>query len=151
MRYDKTSLEVAVKDSISFSEVLKKLGRKPVGSLITNVKITCQRHGIDTSHLLGQAHTRGKILTERQTTPDEILVEGTSLNRRTETHKLRRSLIAIGVPHVCNVCGIDEWLGSPLILEIDHIDGQYWNNKRDNLQFLCPNCHAMKERIKMPS
>lgn len=31
------------------------------------------------------------------------------------------------------------------ILQIHHIDGDCTNNKEENLQLLCPNCHAMTE------
>lgn len=43
----------------------------------------------------------------------------------------------------CNSCGIFEWMGSPISLEIDHIDGNNKNNSRDNLEGLCPNCHSL--------
>jgi hypothetical protein len=40
------------------------------------------------------------------------------------------------------LCGINEWNGSPLTLELHHIDGNNGNNVRNNLCFLCPNCHS---------
>lgn len=43
----------------------------------------------------------------------------------------------------CNKCGLDEWLGQELILEIEHKDGNHHNNKRKNLEMLCPNCHSL--------
>ena len=42
----------------------------------------------------------------------------------------------------CEMCGLDEWLGEPITLEIHHKDGDKLNNILDNLQLLCPNCHA---------
>lgn len=45
----------------------------------------------------------------------------------------------------CGNCGINEWLGSPIILELDHIDGNTANNERENLIGLCPNCHSITE------
>lgn len=76
---------------------------------------------------------------------DDILVLGTKFDRRTKADRLRRALIEIGVPYVCNDCGMSPvWNNKPLGLEVDHIDECYWNNVRDNLQFLCPNCHAQK-------
>jgi 5-methylcytosine-specific restriction endonuclease McrA len=42
----------------------------------------------------------------------------------------------------CNRCGIGDWLGETLVLELEHIDGDNKNNSRDNLEFLCPNCHS---------
>ncbi len=45
----------------------------------------------------------------------------------------------------CNKCGLNEWLNQPLILELEHKDGNHFNNKRDNLEMLCPNCHSQTE------
>lgn len=43
----------------------------------------------------------------------------------------------------CNRCGIDNWLGEKLTLEVDHTDGNSQNNNRGNLEGLCPNCHSL--------
>ncbi|MGV6862598.1 MAG: HNH endonuclease [Putridiphycobacter sp.] len=43
----------------------------------------------------------------------------------------------------CTVCGIGNiWNGKPLTIEIDHIDGDYRNNRPENLRCICPNCHT---------
>ena len=44
--------------------------------------------------------------------------------------------------HKCNKCGIDSWLGQPIVLELEHKDGNNKNNARENLEGLCPNCHS---------
>lgn len=44
--------------------------------------------------------------------------------------------------YCCSVCGIDSWQGMPLVLQVDHIDGSAANNTRENLRWLCPNCHS---------
>jgi 5-methylcytosine-specific restriction endonuclease McrA len=43
----------------------------------------------------------------------------------------------------CARCGANEWLGEPLSLEVDHIDGDHKNELRENLIALCPNCHSI--------
>ena len=48
----------------------------------------------------------------------------------------------------CSSCGLSEWLGSPIALEIDHIDGNAANNLPGGLRPLCPNCHSQTETYK---
>lgn len=55
----------------------------------------------------------------------------------------------------CNKCGIKEWNGNNITLEIEHIDGDNWNNIKNNLELLCPNCHSQtltfrKKGINIP-
>ena len=42
----------------------------------------------------------------------------------------------------CIRCGISEWLGEELTLQLHHKDGDSKNNNRENLECLCPNCHT---------
>lgn len=43
----------------------------------------------------------------------------------------------------CNKCGNDTWMGEPLVLEVDHINGNREDHSRENLEGLCPNCHSL--------
>jgi 5-methylcytosine-specific restriction endonuclease McrA len=42
----------------------------------------------------------------------------------------------------CNHCGINKWNNKDITLELEHIDGNHSNNKRENLEAICPNCHS---------
>jgi DNA-directed RNA polymerase subunit RPC12/RpoP len=50
----------------------------------------------------------------------------------------------------CEICGWNKVnvFTNQVPLEIHHIDGNYTNNKEDNLQVLCPNCHSLTENYK---
>jgi len=48
----------------------------------------------------------------------------------------------------CECCKISSWNSRHLVLEVDHIDGDYTNNEEDNLRFLCPNCHSQTPTYK---
>ena len=45
----------------------------------------------------------------------------------------------------CEICGLNEWMGKTLPLEVHHIDGNNYNNELSNLQILCPNCHSLTD------
>lgn len=47
--------------------------------------------------------------------------------------------------HCCNLCGLAEWRGQKIPLELDHKDGVHMNDDRDNLEALCPNCHSLTD------
>jgi len=47
--------------------------------------------------------------------------------------------------HCCNKCGLSEWQGVKITLELEHKDGNNQNNVRDNLEGLCPNCHSITD------
>lgn len=49
--------------------------------------------------------------------------------------------------HSCQICGwnvVNKFTGN-VPLQIHHIDGDCTNNKEENLQLLCPNCHSLTE------
>lgn len=55
---------------------------------------------------------------------------------------LKKILLTAGRMYECDMCGICEWHGHKLSLDLDHIDGNTFNNDLSNLRFLCPNCHS---------
>ena len=62
---------------------------------------------------------------------------------------LKEKLIRDGLKNnACENCGISEWRGVKLTLELHHKNGNHYDNDFDNLEILCPNCHAIQESHK---
>lgn len=76
-------------------------------------------------------------------TLDEILVENSTY---TNIYRLKDRLIREKkLEYKCEGCGISDWKGKPLSLQLDHINGKHNDHRLENLRFLCPNCHSQTE------
>ena len=135
-------LTAAVRDSESVSAVLRQLGYPPSGGMHRMIVGHIRRLGLDTGHFLGQGWSRGRRLRTRPFRPlEEIRVRNSDY---TNTGHLRRRLVDAGVkPTHCEICETSEWLGRPVPLHLDHVNGDHTDNRLENLRILCPNCHAL--------
>jgi hypothetical protein len=59
------------------------------------------------------------------------------------TNGSRKEFILKETGWICEICRFTEWLGVPIPLHVDHIDGNHLNKNRNNFRLLCPNCHAL--------
>lgn len=66
--------------------------------------------------------------------------------KHVSAHKLRLKLLKEGIKqHQCEICKMTEWMNKPIPLELDHIDGNHFNNDLNNIRIICPNCHAQTD------
>lgn len=115
------------KEVYSIAGLLRALGLKTVGSNYINIKRLIQQLHIDTSHWTGQAWCKDKQIKD--------------FSKYTRINNAKKHLLKIR-GNICECCGLSEWLGKPLKLEIHHINGDRTFNEPENLQLLCPNCHS---------
>ncbi|MFJ7048892.1 HNH endonuclease [Streptomyces sp. NPDC101112] len=138
-----SELREAVARSASVAEVLRLLERPDNTRLRSLFPQLTAAYGIDTSHFLGQRHRRGKPGPTPLKRPHDVLVRHSG-KQRTSTSLLRRALHEVGVPEECAGCGVGpKWRGQPMTLEVDHINGDWSDDRLPNLRLLCPNCHAV--------
>jgi hypothetical protein len=126
------------------AEVLRKLGYKPSGGVQRYVNIWIRLLDLSTEHFTGQGWARGKRFPSRGARPlEELLVENSAA---VSTSKLKARLFAAGLKeNRCEACGIDSWMGQPITLALDHMNGVNNDNRLENLRILCPNCHALTD------
>ncbi|MFD7708109.1 HNH endonuclease signature motif containing protein [Streptomyces sp. NPDC059786] len=143
-------LEPVVAEATSVYEVLRRLGLDPVGGHHTNITRRIRAYGLSTSHFTPVDRAGNQRYGRRRRTAGEILVEDLSAQAvRTPGSRLKKAMNQLGVASRCALCGIDPvWLGEPLPLEVDHIDGNWRNNRIENLRLLCPNCHSTTDTYR---
>ncbi|MEA2294083.1 MAG: hypothetical protein QOE86_1722 [Solirubrobacteraceae bacterium] len=84
---------------------------------------------------------RGAIVPRPPGMPIDALLVGP----RNRKH-IRMRLISGGHKEArCEACGLDEWRGEPMPLQLHHVNGDGEDNRLENLQILCPNCHALTD------
>ncbi|MFJ4906708.1 HNH endonuclease signature motif containing protein [Streptomyces sp. NPDC093249] len=135
-------LRAVVPDATSFADVMRALGLPVNDQNHRRVRRWVAGLALDTSHF-----ERRPWGTVRATTPRSIAStvfrvrpEGSSRENRDRLH---RALAEAGVAYRCVICGNEGmWRGRSITLQIDHVNGDWRDNRRDNLRYLCPNCHA---------
>ncbi len=145
VKYTKELLESVVKDCVSISGVLRKLGLAEAGGTHSHISRKLKEFDIDTSHFLGVAANQGSMHKgPAKRLWQQILVLRTH-GRREKAHVLRRALLESGRSYRCEIpsCPVaEEWLGNPLMLHVNHRNGNWLDDRGENLEFLCPNCHS---------
>jgi len=104
-----------------------------------------------------KAHKKGKIYSftneDRKKHNDKrkgIALENIFVEKSIHTnHCVRKALIEwLHWEEKCNECGINEWRGKKLTVELEHKNGNNRDNRLENLIFLCPNCHSQTETYR---
>ena len=149
-KYSLEQLKEAIQTSTSMRQVLLKVNVAPYGGNYDVLKKALKYFNLDISHFSGQAWNKGKTLSPR------VSIEKYLCNELPiQSFKLKNRLLKENIFEArCFNCFSSDWLGEPIPLELDHINGNNKDNNLSNLRLLCPNCHALtptyrsKNRIK---
>ncbi|MFI8517227.1 HNH endonuclease signature motif containing protein [Streptomyces sp. NPDC085481] len=136
-------LRTAVVESTSFADVMRALGLPVSDQNHRRVRRWVTGLDLDTSHF--KRRTWGAVRTKApRSIADTVFRVRPAGSSRENRDRLHRALTEVGVPYRCVECGNrGEWRGGRITLQIDHINGDWLDNRRENLRYLCPNCHAI--------
>ena len=145
-RFTRQEIEQFVKESASYAQLAQKCGyAKQSGSSAKEVRKMIWQLNLDISHFTGQGWMIGQTYDSERYIPFEEYIKGNSV----QTNKLRKKLLKEGLKeHICECCLNTMWNNVPIPLEVHHKDGNKNNNHIDNLQLLCPNCHALTDTYR---
>ena len=137
--WDLVKIKQIVPQCINFTEVLNHLNIPRQGNNSKTLRKILEDNQIDYSHFTGRARTYRKSNT---TNMQEYLNNNVKIN----SYELKNKLLKEGLKeNKCEICGISEWQGKPIVCQLHHIDGNHSNNNLSNLQILCPNCHSQTD------
>lgn len=135
--WNKEVIEEAVKNSVSYRDTLRKLGVNLSGNNGETLKRKIEEYQIDISHFTFHSN-----LPKAKKDVNDYLTENSTIH----TFKLKERLIRCGLKeNRCEVCGLDSWMGKPISCQLHHINGNNTDNRLENLQMLCPNCHSQTD------
>lgn len=125
--YTPEQVRDAIIKSYSLAGSLRCLGLKPCGGNYQTIKKYIHELRLDVSHFTYSNWNKGRYF---------------SVDRYRNVGLLRAALIRLHGQQ-CWRCRNTEWQGSPIPLELEHVDGDRTNNDLANLSLLCCNCHAL--------
>ena len=142
--FSREELQNFCNNSESYRDLARHLGYSPDGgSTIAMIKEIIKEYQLNVSHFNGKGHTKNK--GRIRTSTEQYL----NNKVRITSYNLRNRLLRDGIfEYRCCSCGLSEWLGNPIPLELHHKDGNKHNNSLDNLELRCPNCHYFTETYK---
>jgi len=136
-------LTLSVKSSRSYRAVLIKLRLVPAGGNYEQVKRRIKELSLDTAHFTGMHWNTGMKYHLKATIPVENLLVRCG---KTQSYKLKNKLFSKGLKKPqCELCGWAERSADGRVpVELDHINGDKYDNRIKNLRILCPNCHSLQ-------
>lgn len=149
MKISQTDEKIAevVKSNYSIAGCLRDLGLIAAGGNYRTLHRKIKELNLDTSHFTGKGWNTGE--RSKVCNPPKALKEILKERSPYSSWKLAKRLIKEGYKsHKCESCNNTEWLGQPIKLELHHINGDHDDNRLENLQLLCPNCHAYTDNFR---
>jgi len=148
--YSREELQAIIDISCGYSNALRRMGMNPKGGNPETLKRIITEYEIDTSKMERNRSERYRQCAfethKKRIVKVKDIISGNV--RWTQTSRLLSKLVKEGYKErKCEICGITDWQGKPITMNLHHIDGNRENNSIENLQVLCPNCHSQTDNF----
>lgn len=142
-RWSDENLVHAIQNSFSIRQVLQKLSLVEAGGNYQQIQKRIKELNLDTTHFTGKGWNKNLTFKPFSITPlKDILKKDSTF----QSFKLKNRLFKEGLKKPsCEFCGWSEKSSDGRIpVELDHINGDRFDNRIQNLRILCPNCHSLQ-------
>lgn len=145
--WNENDLEKIWDECDSISEVVKTLYGTVGGGNHATVKRVAKKLGYDVKEKKNQYKAFGPgPRPDRRTSLSEIL---NGEHPKYSTNRLKKRLFENEIKkRKCENCGVEKWQGKEVPLELHHMNGDSNDHRIDNLEVLCPNCHAQTDNYR---
>lgn len=148
--YTNEELQEIIDTSYSYRDILSKVGLSGKSGNFQTLHRSVEERNLSYEQLnknraVHMSDNARDSIKKFQLPLEEILIENSTY---TNMSCLKRRLVDEGIlEYRCYICGISEWNGKPLALQIDHQNGKHSDNRIGNIRLLCPNCHSQTENF----
>jgi hypothetical protein len=139
--------EALVKQSASVGEICRKLSGRKGGSVFSNIKHRIELLALPTIHFIdGRCGTYSPVHVSK-----EEFLRRLDAKEPMDPSFVKKKLLEFSIlKNECSECGLSSvWKGKPLVLILDHRDGDFTNNIISNFRLLCPNCNSQTSTFSM--
>lgn len=143
--WSKDVLLESIKKSNSKSDILRNIGLKLNSGNFQTLEKYCNVYDIQLENLKFdfKSHSK-KNGFQRKLTNEQLFKKN---NNRNNSRVIKKRIFDEKLlKNECSICGLgDVWMEKPISLQLDHKNGDRFDNTLDNLRILCPNCHSQTE------
>lgn len=134
--YSKEEFEQIAKKSINFADFSRKLGYTTDSSKTRElIKKKIEEYNVDISHF--------NVRESSKRTVENIFIKNSTADQSTLRRWYKKGEYT---PYKCSICGQEPlWKGKELTLILDHINGEHYDDRLENLRWVCPNCNQQLE------
>ena len=139
-------LRKIVSESLTYVNVLRYFGLSDQGSNGRTLKRRLDEERINYDHIKNASLSeKGFKSSPQKRDLQDLLRKGSSIRSKSLKLRLLREGLLIYKCYNSKCLITESWLGSPLTLQLDHVNGDRTDNRLENLRLLCPNCHSQTD------